>query len=177
MSMEVDFSKTSKRLLLLRGAIMLLAGVVILPRPGMAVEVMTIFAGTFIIVDAVLTLLNGRKASRYWFALLKFICGLLCIFRPFLVDVILILTVGFWQIFGGINCLLLTFSGMMFSKAWGIINGILSLLIGIIFVIMPLAGIVTAGWFFGIMLLAGGALSLVTAFALPGEKKEEAAVE
>lgn len=173
MTAETDILKKTKRLLLLRGAIMLLTGAVILPRPGMAVEIVTMFAGAFIIVDAVLTLLTGKGRVRGLFSVLELCCGLLCFFRPFCVDVILVLMIGVWQILGGCSCLLLTFSGIVFSRTWGIVNGVLSILVGLLFVVMPLAGVVAAGWIFGATMLAAGAVALVTAFLLPGGGRTE----
>jgi len=156
----------------LRGVVAILFGLVALTLPGLTLEILVIFFGAYLLVDGVFTIVaafTNRTGQSWWVLLLEGLvdiaAGIVAFFSPRMATIVLVYIIAFWAIMTGFleigaaiqlrkeikGELLLAFSG------------IVSIVLGILLLIFPVAGAVTVAWLiggyailFGVMLLSLG---------------------
>ncbi|ATL49520.1 hypothetical protein COR50_21365 [Chitinophaga caeni] len=160
-------------LFILRGVFAILFGLIAFFWPGITIQVLTIFLGAFLLVDGVFACYNGIKIrksdSQYWVLILEGLlgiaAGLVVFFWPGPTVIFLIYMLAFWAIFTGVLEIIVAIKWRkeMENEWMLILAGVLSIVLGILFLAQPIAGaIVIAYWLgiyagiFGIMLIMVG---------------------
>ena len=151
------------RNLIFRGILEITVGLLLLFSPERTIKILTIAIGVLLILDGVvlfLSSLRSRSSGNRWkvinaTALVLF--GVMIIFSPLLMDHLWIIVLGVWLIVSAIN----EFFGGGWRRIWGIISCILSLIVGIIFILMPFASIETIVMITGGVLVTSGILTFL----------------
>jgi uncharacterized membrane protein HdeD (DUF308 family) len=156
----------------LRGIVAVLFGLTALFWPGLTLFVLLVCFGVYALVDGLLAIVAGIRASggRRWLLLVEgtlgFLAGLVVLFWPGTTALVLVYVISAWAIFTG---LLKVLMGVAFRRkienGWlMILGGLLSVLFGIILGAMPGAGLVTLVWLVGIYALILGVALVVLGF-------------
>lgn len=156
---------------MLRGLVSVIFGILAFTMPGITFSaLMTLFAA-FMLVDGILTLggLIFKKAGDrpWWSTLLEGILGIsvgiLTFILPGVTALVFITFLAFWAIVTGF---LEIVSAVRLRKEiegeWALgLAGVLSIILGLAFVINPGVGLVTVTWMLGAYTLAFGVLMMV----------------
>jgi len=160
-------------LLLALGVITLIIGLLIVLNPLQAFNVILIFFGVYLVISGIFTIIRGfgdkletgAKVLAIITGAISLLLGILC-FRSWTdAALILILFVGISLVFRGILELVIGFSAKGAEGRGAVIFfGIVTLIIGIAFLVWPgLAG-ATIIYFIGFSLLVMGILEIISAF-------------
>ena len=161
--------------LALRGALAVLFGVAAFVLPGITVAFLIALFGVYALIDGVLAIVAGVKAAerheRFGSLLLRGLAGMAAGVVAFILPgptaVILTLMIGAWAIITGV---LEIIAAVHLHRAHGewllIVNGLLSVLFGLILVIVPALGILTLVWIIGGYAVFFGVIMLALAFRL-----------
>src|SRR5215212_542088 len=153
--------------MVLRGIAAVLFSLAALFWPGLTLFVLLVCFGVYALVDGLLAIVVGISASggRRWLLLaegtLGLLAGLVVLFWPGTMALILVYVISAWAIFTGLLKVLIAVAFRReIENGWPmILGGLLSVLFGIILGAMPGAGLVTLVWLVGIYaLILGGAL-------------------
>jgi len=175
----LDKSKRISSLLVLRGLLALVFGVLILalPEAAKAAAVVYLF-GAFAIADGVFTLIGalaGSDAFEDWWLMLlagalSILIGVFTFLHPLMMGTILVLYIGFRAILMG--ALEIAFAVRLRKVIQGewlfILAGVVSILFGLAMIMFPIEGeafkgVVVIAWLIGVYAIAIGALFLVLA--------------
>ncbi len=154
--------------LIFRGVLELLLGILLLLNPLQTTAMLTIVIGAFLIMDGIGILIAGIRhsgAGKAWLitnAAALALLGLVAVLRPILMDTMWVLVIGVWQIFGGIECL----AGGGWRRGWNVASGVLSLILGVIFICAPFAGLLSVIWLLGILLISSGVVTVAAGVQL-----------
>lgn len=168
-------------LVLLRGIVAILFGILAFAWPGITLVTMVLFWGAFMLVDGVLALgqaiMGDDKGSRWWLALIGIagiVAGILVFAQPGAAIVVLLLFVAGWSIVLGVFQIIGAIRlRKEIDNEWTLVlGGVLSVLFGAVLVIAPLAGILALVWVIGSYAIVFGILLVMAAFKL---KKHQAA--
>lgn len=192
----LDKARRISTIMVIRGILALVFGVLILTLPPAAIvsSVIMLF-GIFAIVDgafAVVGSLAGLKTFDDWWLILvigvlSILIGIFTFMHPRMVAAVLVLYIGFRAILQGV--LEIAFAVKLRNTIQGewlwILSGAMSMLFGLIMIMFPIKGetmdgVLVIGWLIGIYAIAGGAMQLVLAGQIRdwvrriGEKKPAA---
>ncbi|RJP35453.1 MAG: hypothetical protein C4536_00565 [Actinobacteria bacterium] len=185
--MEPAFVIRNWKLTLLSGLLTLLFGIIILVWPAATTLVLLIFFGALALVDGVFHVVQAiveitRKEKwvlTLLFGLLEVIVGIIVLARPgvglgaFLVLVIVyLIAYGFVELFAAFEMQASTGLKVLFG-----ITGLLSVVIGFIFMFRPGLGIWTAILFIGIYAIVVGIVRIVLAFMIRNWWKQQPPAE
>jgi uncharacterized membrane protein HdeD (DUF308 family) len=175
----LDKSKRISSVLVLRGLLALIFGVLILALPDAAKVAAVIYLfGAFAIADGVFSViaaLAGSKAFEDWWLMLlsgalSILIGVFTFAHPLKMGAVLVLYIGFRAILMG--TLEMAFAVRLRKVIEGewlfILSGLISVLFGLAMIMFPikgetLEGILVVAWLVGIYAIAGGAMLLVLA--------------
>ena len=151
--------------MVLRGIVAVLFGLAALLWPGLTLFVLLVCFGVYALVDGLLAIVAGIRASGGRRSLLLaegalgFLAGLVVLFWPGTTALVLVYVVSAWAIFTGLLKVLMAVAFRReIENGWlMILGGLLSVLFGIILGAMPGAGLVTLVWLVGIYALILGA--------------------
>lgn len=161
--------------LALRGAAAILLSVVAFLLPGLTLEVFVLIFAAYAIADGVFAIIGGVRAAesheRSWpfflEGLLGVAAGIVIVLWPGLSLLALVIFVGVWAVATGIALLIAAIRLRRLHGEWLlVVNGIVSLLLGAYFLLLPIAGIIVLAWWIGVYALVFGILMLVLAFRL-----------
>src|SRR2546427_10755875 len=170
--------------LALRGVFAILLGVAAFVLPGVTLAVFIALFGAYAIVDGVLAIIAGVRAAerheRWWSPVLKglagIVAGVLAFVWPALTALALLYLIAAWAIVTGI---LEIVAAIHLHRAHGewllIVNGVLSVLFGLLIIVWPGAGFLTLLWMIGGYAIFFGILLLVLAFRLRSHHQRQAA--
>jgi len=156
-------------ILVLRGAIAVLFGIMALTYPPATFEFLAIFIAAYLVLDGLFALVAGIRAAenhrRWWPFLLEGLAdlaaGAVIYFHP---DV-LILLVAAWAIVTGLMLLAPAFALPGGAGRWFlVVNGLISLVLGIVIALQPMAGVVFVVWLVAIYALLFGAGLIMLGF-------------
>jgi uncharacterized membrane protein HdeD (DUF308 family) len=131
--------------------------------------------GAYVLLDGILAIivsLQERRSSTGWWVLfvlgiVGIVVGVLCFIHPGNVALLIFYLVGIWLIISGIIGILSAFT---LRAAGGegllVVVGIISIVVGIIFVIHPTSSILTLVWLLGVFALIYGIIQIVRAIQL-----------
>ena len=146
------------RNLILRGIVEMIIGVMLLLTPLEAFRMVTMIIGVLLIVDgivAALFALRTRGSDRNWTVVNAFvllIVGVVTVCSPLLMDKLWMIALGVWQIASVIT----SFFNGGWRRLWSVLSGVLSLVIGIIFIVLPFVALTYLGIIAGCVLAASG---------------------
>ena len=161
------FFHANRSALIVRGLVFLILGLIGLFRPIGSLAAVTVILGIFLLLDAMGALflsLACRQLFGFFWSLLLCIAGITMIVRPVEADVLIAVVLGMWLIVTGVNELLSVHVSS--SKFFLSGSGILSILIGILLIIAPFAGLAAFSTIVAVLLLISGIEMLVLVFGL-----------
>ncbi|PZG05515.1 HdeD family acid-resistance protein [Nonomuraea aridisoli] len=144
-------------LLLLRGLAAVVFGFLALLWPGITVLALVVFFGAYAAVSGVFALFAGFRhetRSRTWLivtGIIGILAGIVAFVWPGITSLALLYVVAFWAIFSGVAEIT---AGIHLRKVieneWAfIVAGALSVLVGVLLIIWPGAGLVSLAWLIG----------------------------
>ena len=163
-----------------RGFIALLFGILLLFWPGVSLFVFAILFGAFAFVDGIFTLVaavnyKAGGGHRTWLfvrgilgGILGIIVGIVTFFWPAITELALILLIAAWAFVTGIMELVFAFTSVRETGAKWLfaVSGILSIILGILLLVRPVAGILVVIWAIGAYAILAGIVLIVLGFRL-----------
>jgi uncharacterized membrane protein HdeD (DUF308 family) len=165
--------------MVLRGIVAVLFGLAALFWPGLTLFVLFVCFGVYAMVDGLLAIVTGIRASggRRWLLLAEgafgFLAGLVVLFWPGTTALVLVYVISAWAIFTGLLKVVMAvaFRREIESGWLMILGGVLSMVFGVILGAMPGAGLVTLVWLVGIYALILGVALVVLGFLDRGQRQ------
>ena len=172
-------------LILLRGIVLVLLGILFLTRPAATLTLVIWFLGAYWFVDGIVTLvksIKGRKTIKYWgwgifVGIIGIIAGLLVFSQPvaaaLLTTTFLVYFLGFAAMISGIASIVTAISlRKKISNEWSMIfGGVVWFLLGLLLVAHPLVAMLVLIYFVGILGIIGGIVLVANAFVIRGIAK------
>jgi len=172
-------------LLLLRGIVAIIFGVLAFVMPGITLLTLIILYGAFVLVDGVLAvgaaIWGGSGAMstgpRWWLAvvgILGIIAGVLTFVWPGITALVLLVFIGVWSLLNGIFTIVgaIRLRKEIEDEWWLILTGAISVLFGLAVLVMPGAGALALVWLIGTYAILYGVLLVAFAFRLKGHVHE-----
>jgi uncharacterized membrane protein HdeD (DUF308 family) len=167
-------------LVLLRGLVILIIGLLLILRPVPTIIVLFYLLGFYWFFDGIFTLfesIRGRKSHKDWgwgvfVGIISILAGIVVFTQPYLSAVIgatvviylvavMVLISGIWGIMTGIRL------RKVIAHEWSmILGGALSALFGILLMVNPLVSAMTLVWLMGLFALISGVVLIVISFRL-----------
>jgi uncharacterized membrane protein HdeD (DUF308 family) len=166
--------------LALRGLVAILFGLAALFWPGLILAVLIVLFGIYALVDGVLSVVTAFRSSRRGMrrtlllieGVIGILFGLLALLWPGLTALALIYIIAFWAILSGIARIVMAFMlRREIANEWSIgLSGVLSVILGIILLILPGAGLLAYTWLIGLLALILGIALIYYAFSVRGQR-------
>ena len=164
--------------IVLRGVFAVLFGLGAFFWPGITLVVLVALYGAYLFADGILAVawaLMGRRAGAFpWGVFLaglaSIIAGVLTFLMPGLTALVLLYLIAAWAIVRGIFEIIAAFHlRRELTNEWLLaLNGVLSVLFGILLIAAPGAGALTVLWIIGTFAVIVGILMIVLGFRLKG---------
>lgn len=177
-----ELRRGARTALIVQGILSLIMGVLFLAMPGITALVFALMFAIWIAVGGVVSLISHfsrdkehRSAWTLVGAIISIIAGLVALFLPGTAVLALAFVIGFWALIAGITAIASSFSlKKMGAKYWWamLINGILGVLVGIVFVWSPGSALVGLAWVIGIFAVVDGIAEIVLGIRM---KKQQTA--
>lgn len=161
---------------LLRGLAAIAFGLVTLIWSRITIQVLLILFGAFVLLDGIFSLVAGilsiRTDKRWWEMLfsgvLGIAIGLLMFAWPNITGVVLLYFIGAWAVVIGIMDILIAIQlRREIEGEWiMIMDGIFSVLIGVLLFLFPGTGALAAVWLIGLFAVAVGIIFVILALRL-----------
>lgn len=157
--------------LLLRGLLAIVFGLLTYARPGLTILLLVTFWGAYALVDGIFEVIAGVRAKWGSLILLGVIgiaAGLVALFRPGLTAVALIWVLAFWAIVAGImqiSAAIRLRKEVQGEWLW-ILSGILTVALGVLFLARPGEGILSVTWLIATLAIVWGILLVMLSFRL-----------
>jgi uncharacterized membrane protein HdeD (DUF308 family) len=174
--MRTTFGEVLSRfwwLLLIRGVISVIFGVIVFTSPGITLASLLFLFGAYVLVDGVgnvVTAIGGRDAQEDWWVLLLaglagIGVGLLTLSRPGVTALVLLFYIAIWAIASGVLHIVaaIRLRKVVEGELWMVLGGLASVLFGIILVANPGEGALTLLWLIGAYAVAFGAITILLA--------------
>ncbi len=163
-------------MLALRGVLALLFGVAALVWPRIALETLVLLFGAFALVDGIIGIVVAVQSrhmfDRWWVWLLEGLAGLAIgvatFIWPALTEKMLLYLIAAWAIVTGVFEVIAAVElREIIEREWLLVlDGILSVILGVLLVIRPAAGALALTWLIGLYAILVGVLLLLLAFWL-----------
>jgi len=162
--------------LLIRGILGVIFALIAFFSPFSAIGALVIFFGIFILIDGIISAIISFRVKNendsWWAWLLEgvigIMIGLFAVFYPGLTSLVVVMLVAAWAIISGV--LQIVFAIRLrkdIEKEWvWILSGVLSIILGIIFISRPETGVVVMSWMLGGFFLFFGVLMIALSFRL-----------
>jgi uncharacterized membrane protein HdeD (DUF308 family) len=164
-------SSYSRWMLILRAAISVIIGIMVLVWPGLTLIALVYLLGAFVLVDGIFAVVGGffrpyGKWSLIIGGILAIVLGIMMFFWPGITALVLLYLIAAWAIVMGIAAIVTAFSlGGVLGQEWVlVIAGAVLLLLGLFLILRPGAGILSLLWLLGAGLIAHGVLLFIRAF-------------
>jgi len=163
-------------LVLLRGVLSILFGVLAFAWPAKTVFALVMIFGAFMLVDGILSLVGAftgrvRPAPTWWLVLVGLAgiaAGIVTFMSPGLTAIVMVLFIGGWAVVHGIfeivGAIQLRKEGG--AEWWLILSGVLSVVFGLVLIFMPGPGVLGLVWAIAAYAVAFGATWVALAFRL-----------
>ncbi len=167
---------------LIRGILAVLFGIVALAWPDITVWALVIVFAIYAIVDGVVLAAHALRDRAslegwgWWLAMgvVSVVAGILALVWPGITALALLYVIAFYALLYGITGIV---GGLRFRKApdsgwvWSVVAGVLAVLFGLILLIFPGEGILSLIFLVGIYAILFGALLIVMAFQVRSAAK------
>jgi uncharacterized membrane protein HdeD (DUF308 family) len=167
-------AKTVWWLVLLRGILMAVFGLIALVSPGIALLTLVWLFGVYAILDGVAAVALGirTRGEPHWGwtvvqGVVSALAGIVALVWPGVTALALLFVIALWAIMLGIGEIGGALAARRLgSRAWGwtLAAGILNVVFGVLLLIWPASGILTLVWLVGIFALTGGIALVMLAF-------------
>lgn len=164
--------------IVLRGVFAVLFGLGAFFWPGITLAVLVLFYGAYLFADGIMAVvwaLMGRRAGPFpWgvflAGLVSIVGGLVTFFMPGLTALVLLYLIAAWAIIRGIFEIIAAFHlRRELTNEWLLaLNGVLSVLFGVLLIAAPGAGALAVLWMIGTFAVIVGILMIVLGFRLKG---------
>ena len=172
-------------LILVRGIVLVLLGILFLTRPAATLTLVIWFLGAYWFVDGIVTLvksIKGRKTIKYWgwgifVGIIGIIAGLVVFSHPvaatLLTTTFLVYFLGFAAMISGIASIITAISlRKKISNEWSMVfGGVVWFLLGLLLVAHPLVALLVYIYTVGILAIIGGIMLVANAFVIRGIAK------
>jgi len=168
--------------LLLRGVLAILFGVVAYAWPGLTLATLVMFFAAFVLVDGVFDVFHafgGRKENENWWVLLLegllgIAFGLITWTNPGITTLVLLLFIAFWAMATGILRIVmaLRLRKEIEGEWWLILSGLASVLFGVLVMARPGAGALAMLLFIAAWAIVVGIFLVILAFKARGFGKK-----
>jgi uncharacterized membrane protein HdeD (DUF308 family) len=161
--------------LALRGVVAILFGIIAIVWPAVTATALIVLFAVYVLIDGVFTIVAAVRAARHHArsgpllleGILDLIIAAICFLWPMTALVALVYLIAIWAVITGIALIAAGIALIRLNGEWLLILcGLISLLLGIILLIQPAAGVVALSWWFGIYALLFGVALLSAAFRL-----------
>jgi uncharacterized membrane protein HdeD (DUF308 family) len=159
-------------MLLVRGIIAILFGIMAIIWPGITAVALAVLWGIWALIEGVVNLVAAfqkgaaGKGWKIFFGIVSILAGVIAIIHPFDVAVVLTWILGIWFIVAAVFQGVGAFSSTRTQPRWMLlISAVLSLLIGILFVARPGVGVLSIVLWIGIVAIIWGIVLILAAFA------------
>ncbi len=162
----------------LRGIIAILFGLAAFIWPGITLTVLVIFFGAYAFWDGVFSVIASvrrRGQNQHWWVLffeglVSILVGLIALFFPGITAIAIVYLIAAWAVITGILELV---SAIRLRQALAgefllVIAGLLSILLGVLLAIFPVAGALVTIWLIGAYAIIFGVLLLILSIRLRG---------
>lgn len=159
----------------LRGCAALIVGAVALLWPGVTLIALTILLSAYLLVDGALAIVASvraaRRSGRWWPFILEggigIVAGAMVILWPGLTILALMYLLAVWTIFSGVVMVAgsLRFEDVL-PRLLLALAGALSIVLGVLMIGQPAAGVLVVAWWLGAYAVAFGALLVSLGFWL-----------
>ena len=159
-----------------RGVLAIVFGLLALIWPGSAMLVLVLLFGSFALMDGIFAVAAGIAShghfERWWAVLLEglagIVIGILTFFWPTMTAFALLYFIAAWAIITGIFEIVaaIKFRHVIPGEWAMILNGILSVFLGILLFAFPVTGGLGLIWLIGIYAIAAGVMEMIFAFRL-----------
>ena len=162
--------RMSRGMLIFRAVITLVLGVCMLFAPIATMWWMTICIGAVITVDgsmmlaAAISAKDDQRGVMLISACLMIMLGLFSLISPLMMDMVWVMFLGVWQLLSGLQYLFLRKKSK--HTMLTILNGIVSVLCGLFFILLPFGGLLAFTWLTAIVLIISGVMAFISAFKL-----------
>ena len=163
---------------LLRGLAAILFGVLALIWPELTLLTLVALFGAFVLLDGLFNVIGGitsRKKNFYWWillftGLLEIAIGVLTLLWPNVTGIVLLYLIATWAVVVGILDIVLAIQiRREIKNEWIlIIDGVFSVLIGVLLFIFPAASAVALAWLIGLFAIILGIVFIILAVRLRG---------
>lgn len=160
--------------LALRGIIAVLFGLAVFIWPGITLEALVILFGAFSFLGGVFSIFAALKARGGWIlitqGILGVLIGLAALLFPLLILTVLLALIAVWAVItGGLELLMALRLAQIGPGRWLLIlNGLVTLLFGVLLMIWPLTGMLVMVGLIGAFAILNGLLLFGLAFHLHG---------
>ena len=164
--------------ILIRGVLWILFGLVVFAWPGISLVALTLTFGIFVLMDGagcIVKAVAGRAEHEHWWMLLLggiagVLVGLLTFVSPRAVALVLLFYVAIWALTTGF---LQVVAAVRLRKEiegefWFGLSGVLSMVFGILLITRPAAGALTVLWVIAAYAIVFGAVLIGLAFRVRG---------
>jgi uncharacterized membrane protein HdeD (DUF308 family) len=160
--------------LLLLGAVSLLFGIAVLVWPGATLKVLAVLVGIWLLLAGTLRIVGaflpgrgvGRQVLSGIVGVILFIGGVVCLRNLVNALAVLAVIVSLSWLFSGLSATLMAFQATGAIRAGLLIVGILSILVGLVFLFVPGLSLAAVVLLIGISAIVIGAGELVLAFQI-----------
>ena len=162
-------------LLLLRGIVAIIFGVLAFSLPGITLLTLIMLYGAYALVEGVLAILaaitGGTPAPRWWLAIIGLLgvaAGILTLVMPGLTAITLLFFIAAWAIGTGVFQIIgaIRLRKEIDNEWLLILGGVISVLFGIGIVLAPGAGALALVWVIGTYAVISGVIFVALAFRL-----------
>jgi uncharacterized membrane protein HdeD (DUF308 family) len=159
----------------LRGVAAIIFGLIAIVFPGITIGAFILLFAAYALVDGVFAIIAGIRAAEHherWLplafeGLIDIAAAIVVVLWPELTLILLGYVIAFWALISGVALLGAAFRLRRLRGDWLLVaNGIVSLLLGVILFLVPIAGPVLLAWWIGAYALIFGVLLLTVAFQL-----------
>jgi uncharacterized membrane protein HdeD (DUF308 family) len=159
-------------MLLVRGVLAILFGILTLVQPGAALAALVLLFGVWALIDGVSALVLAISGWRSWQLVLSGLvgiaAGIFTFYRPELTAIALYAVFAAWAIARGILeiAVAIELRKQVKGEVWLVLGGIASILFGVLLIVLPSSGVLAVAWLIGIYALTFGVLMSVLSFRL-----------
>ena len=166
--------------LALLGLCALIFGILVLTWPGITVLVLAIFFGAFVLVSGIFSLAAavgpmeaGQRVLLILLGVLGIIVGAIVILWPGIGDLILLLLIALWALVAGVLQLVAAFRQKgRASEKWLLgLTGALAVILGVLLLSFPIAGVLAVILIIGIFAILIGISLFALAFTVRSKQK------
>jgi uncharacterized membrane protein HdeD (DUF308 family) len=162
--------------LLLRGIVAVLFGILTFMVPGLTLVALIILYGAYAVVDGVTALFVGGRARAWWLVfagVLGLVVGVVTFIFPGITAFWLLILIASWAIVRGVFEIVVAIQlRKELTNEWMLIlGGVLSIIFGVLLFLNPAAGALAMVWLIGAYAVVFGIMMIVLSFRLRGLRK------